>query len=190
MGNSLYTFLATSSVFIILYRKWSLGEKLDLSQVYALFACIFVLNITVNALTYLGIVALSNSSAALQRFSSLYCLPEKPVNQVDEAKPKGVTIKQASFSWKAQGPATIEDIDLECKAGELVVCIGSVGSGKTTFLNSILRETAQLGGTLDINGSTAYVEQEPFIFSASVQENICMGRPFDAKRFAFAVEVA
>jgi ABC-type bacteriocin/lantibiotic exporter with double-glycine peptidase domain len=57
--------MGTAAIFFILLRSWLQGEKLDLSQVYALFAAIFVLYITVNALTYLGTVAMSNFSAVL-----------------------------------------------------------------------------------------------------------------------------
>jgi uncharacterized membrane protein YfbV (UPF0208 family) len=65
LGNSLFSFMGTAAIFFILLRSWLQGEKLDLSQVYALFAAIFVLYITVNALTYLGTVAMSNFSAVL-----------------------------------------------------------------------------------------------------------------------------
>lgn len=48
--------------------------------------------------------------------------------------------------------------DLEIKKGELLTVIGPVGSGKTTFLASILRET-QIKGKLGVAASSiAYVE--------------------------------
>jgi len=36
----------------------------------------------------------------------------------------------------------------------------------------------------------AYVEQEPFIFSATVRDNVCFGLDFDAKKFDTAVRVS
>lgn len=133
---------------------------------------------------------MSNLSACLIRFSELYKLPSKPQLEVDTSKPIGVKVENGSFSWKTGGAPTITGLNFEVRPGELVICIGTVGSGKTTLLNTILHETIQTEGKLDVNGTLAYVEQEPFIYSATISENICMGRPYDAKRFAYAIEVS
>jgi ABC-type multidrug transport system fused ATPase/permease subunit len=42
-------------------------------------------------------------------------------------------------------------------------------------------------GSLSVKGSIAYVEQEPFIISASIRKNILFGKPFDQKRFDDAI---
>ena len=72
----------------------------------------------------------------------------------------------------------------------MVIVIGAVGSGKTTLLFSLMHETSLTNGNHEQSGSLAYVEQEPFIYSASVKENITFGLPFDAERFNYAVEVS
>jgi len=61
------------------------------------------------------------------------------------------------------------------------VVIGAVGSGKSSLLYSILDEVHMVKGKKQVRGSIAYVEQEPFIVSASVLDNITMGRPLDEK---------
>jgi len=45
-------------------------------------------------------------------------------------------------------------------------------------------------GHLNVNGSIAYVEQDPFIVSASIRKNILFGKPFDKKRFDDAIRYA
>ena len=50
-------------------------------------------------------------------------------------------------------------------------------------------ETVQKGGSKQIRGSIAFVEQEPFIFSASVKDNILFGLDYDELRFNKTVEV-
>ena len=42
-----------------------------------------------------------------------------------------------------------------------------------------MEETSKLSGNLDIKGTIAYVEQEPFIYSASITDNITLGKKFD-----------
>ena len=53
-----------------------------------------------------------------------------------------------------------------------------------------MNETKIKKGKLEVQGSIAYVEQEPFIFSASVKENILFGSKYDAAKFKKTVEVA
>lgn len=45
-------------------------------------------------------------------------------------------------------------------------------------------------GDLKVNGSIAYVEQDPFIVSASIRKNILFGKPFDKKKFDDAIRYA
>lgn len=48
-------------------------------------------------------------------------------------------------------------------------------------------ETSVTSGNDLVKGKISYVEQEPFIFSASVRENITFGEPYDAERFENAI---
>jgi len=53
-----------------------------------------------------------------------------------------------------------------------------------------MEETNLVKGKRKINGSIAYVEQEPFIFSGTVKKNILFGLPYDKERFERAVRAA
>ena len=58
------------------------------------------------------------------------------------------------------------------------------GSGKTTFLLSILDELPyKIAQEFQVNGSIFYVSQEPFIFSASIRQNITFGKEYEEPRF-------
>lgn len=70
-------------------------------------------------------------------------------------------------------------MSFELKPGELMIVIGKVGSGKTSFLHALMGETNQTAGSHAVTGSFAYVEQEPFIFSASIRDNVCFGLDYD-----------
>ena len=47
---------------------------------------------------------------------------------------------------------------------DLLIVMGKNGSGKTSFLQSIMDETIKKSGTHHVNGKISYVEQNPFIF--------------------------
>ena len=71
-----------------------------------------------------------------------------------------------------------------------MVMVGQVGCGKTTILHSIMEETKLCSGKQVIEGTIAYVEQEPFIVSGSIKDNILMGLCYDEERFEKALEAA
>lgn len=73
---------------------------------------------------------------------------------------------------------------------DLLVIVGKIGAGKSSFLYSILDETVKTRGEHRVRGRVAYVEQEPFIFSGSIVDNICFGLEFTECRFRKAVAAA
>ena len=84
----------------------------------------------------------------------------------------------------------LSEVNFELKHDDTLVVVGKIGSGKTTLLHSLMDETVKLGGSTLVRGKVAYVEQEPFIFSATIQENIIFGLKYDEQRFNHAVQLA
>ena len=82
----------------------------------------------------------------------------------------------------------LSDINIDMKSGDFLVVVGEVGCGKTSLLFSIMEETLKLKGESIVNGSIAYVEQEPFIYSASVKQNIMFGKEYDEERMKLAIK--
>ncbi|XP_058067677.1 ABC transporter C family member 13 isoform X8 [Magnolia sinica] len=60
----------------------------------------------------------------------------------------------------------------------------TVGSGKSSLLNSILGEMLLVHGSIYSRGSIAYVSQVPWILSGTIRDNILFGKDYDAKRYA------
>lgn len=67
-----------------------------------------------------------------------------------------------------------------------------MGSGKTTFINSILGETYTRGRYFYIKEGLklSYVEQDPFIISDTLKKNILFGLSYDETKFRKVVELA
>ena len=98
---------------------------------------------------------------------------------------------QAKLEVTTIDDSVLQDINIRLMPSDLLVVIGKIGAGKTSLLYSILDETVKRPGTVQkVRGKVAYVEQEPFIFSGSIMDNICFGLEYTETRFRHAVSSA
>lgn len=52
---------------------------------------------------------------------------------------------------------------------------------------ALLGELPVLSGSVTVRGSVAYAAQQPWVFSATVQQNILFGQPFDKEKYERAI---
>lgn len=97
--------------------------------------------------------------------------------------------QQVSFCYEKNRP-TLQDISFEIKPGDRVGVMGSTGAGKSTLINLLNRFYDPSAGVITIDGINirhyklqdyrsqfSMVLQEPVLFSTTISENICYGRP-------------
>ncbi len=101
-----------------------------------------------------------------------------------------ITFDHVSFEYPDDHTPVLEDISLSIRPGEKVALVGPSGGGKTTLCNLIPRFYDATSGQIlvdgqDIRGITlkslrtniGVVQQDVYLFSGSVYENIAYGRP-------------
>jgi ABC-type multidrug transport system fused ATPase/permease subunit len=102
--------------------------------------------------------------------------------------PGRVVYRNVGFEYAPDRPV-LAGIDLVLEPGSTVALIGHTGSGKTTLASLIPRFYDVTTGTVELDGvdvrdltlrslrrAIGVVTQDPFLFSASVRENIAFGR--------------
>ncbi|KAL2918978.1 hypothetical protein HK105_201248 [Polyrhizophydium stewartii] len=87
-------------------------------------------------------------------------------------------------------PFALQDISLEIPRGSLVAVVGSVGSGKSSFLSALIGGMRKTAGNSALFGSVAYCAQEPWILTGSIEENIVFGDDSVRARVPAAVTAA
>jgi ABC-type multidrug transport system fused ATPase/permease subunit len=100
-----------------------------------------------------------------------------------------ITFEGAAFAY-APGRPVLEEIDLGIEPGRTIALIGHTGSGKTTLASLVPRFYDVTAGRVAIDGADVrdltlpslrraigIVAQDPFLFSATVRENITFGAP-------------
>jgi len=101
-----------------------------------------------------------------------------------------VTFEDVRFAHTPGGPPVLAGVTLDVPAGRTIGLIGPTGSGKTTLTQLIPRYYDVSGGRVLVDGedvrdlclddlrrAVGVVSQEPFLFSATVRENIAYGVP-------------
>lgn len=102
----------------------------------------------------------------------------------------GVHLKSVSVKWLESLPDNcLEDISLEVRTPDHLAIVGTVGSGKSTLLQVILGELPTIEGTVTVSDSMSYASQEPWIFGASVRQNILFGQEYNKEKYKEVVKV-
>ena len=134
----------------------------------------------------------SRSKASLKRVSSFLNAEIRVKSPKDGFKlehAKGeIEFRDFSFHYPTYDQAALHNISLTIKPGETVGIIGKIGCGKTTLVNVLLMmynvepETLFVDGhdimSLDIDAlrnQIAYVPQDNFLFSDTIENNINFG---------------
>lgn len=156
-------------------------------------------------------VAVQQSLGSMDRvFDILDITPEiendpEPVMSMDG--PGHIRFDNVQFRYNTSRPV-LYDIDLTVEPGHKIALIGPSGSGKSTLASLIPRLYDVTEGAIRIDGvdirkihlnvlrgNIGIVQQEPFLFSTTIRENILYGRPdasqsdiIEAARAANALE--
>ena len=131
-------------------------------------------------------------SASLKRMNAVLAI--KPIiideNRVESQPPvKGeIEFRNLTFRYHPSLEPVLKDINLTIAAGQTVAFVGRTGSGKSTLISLIPRILDPPPGSVfvdgvpvhdyplaQLRGSIGYVQQETFLFSDTLAENIAFG---------------
>jgi ABC-type multidrug transport system fused ATPase/permease subunit len=131
--------------------------------------------------------------AAGERIFEILDEPEEVADALDAKPlppgPGEVVFEDVSFGYDPER-LVLDRIDLDLPAGRTVALIGRTGSGKTTLATLVPRFYDATAGRILVDGidvrhllrrslrrEIGVISQDPFLFSASIRDNIALGMP-------------
>lgn len=151
--------------------------------IWPILACVFLISTA------------SRGKASYNRVTELL-QTEVTVKDRPEAAPAAsglvgdIVFNNLSFTYPDGQSPVLKDFSVHIKPGENIGIIGRTGSGKTTFVNMLLKlynvpdgmiaidgKDINLWSTKDIRDAVGYVAQDTFLFSATVANNIAFSNP-------------
>jgi len=137
------------------------------------------------------IVDMSSGLVSYSRVMEIIKQDREPLDEGDHQPSRDVTgaisYQEVGFEYDGEHKV-LSDISFECKPGQVIALLGSTGSGKTTLVNLLPRFYDATHGSIKLDGidlsrytrrylrtQIGIVEQEPFLFSRSIRENITYG---------------
>ena len=183
--------IATGMVLLVGGLRVAAGI-LTLGDFVAFTEYMVVLNFPLR-ITGFFLAELPRASAAAIRIRDLLSTAPDITDPDDPAPlPRGrgrVVFDGVSFSYP-DGPAVLDGFDLAVDAGKSVALVGSTGSGKSTIAYLLPRFYDPTAGAIRLDGedirsvaleelrsAVAVAFEEPFLFSASIRDNIAFGDP-------------
>ncbi len=130
----------------------------------------------------------------IERFCEIMDAPIEITDAPDakplEVKAGAIRLENVSFEYPDDHNRVLRGVDLEIRPGEKLALVGPSGGGKTTLCNLIPRFYDVTGGRIlidgqdvrqvtlgSLRGAIGVVQQDVYLFSGSVYENIAYGRP-------------
>jgi len=137
---------------------------------------------------------LQESVGASERLQELLDVPEDVVESTGaltlSGLGSGLRLEGVCFSYTETGEKALSDLDLEILPGETLALVGASGAGKSTLIDLLARFRDPSAGRVTVDGHDlreltfdswtahyAMVGQTPFLFHATIEENIGYGKP-------------
>nr|CAD7403867.1 unnamed protein product [Timema cristinae] len=194
--NMCTTRLAVFATLITLVLQ---GNRLSADRVFVYVSYFNILCFSMSSMFVRAIAEVAEVYVSINRLQEFLLLDEfikieKTTNgslmQKKLTDRDGVSLKDVTAKWNENSSDnTLEKLFLSANKGKLVAIIGQVGSGKSSLLQAILGELPISSGSCLVNGSLSYACQEPWVFAATIRQNIVFGTPFNQKRYDEVVRV-
>ncbi|GAB3459890.1 SmdA family multidrug ABC transporter permease/ATP-binding protein [Massilia terrae] len=135
---------------------------------------------------------IQRGKAALARVQPMLDAPLTVADEgtLDQVGRGALVLSNVRFAYGDGGKPALDHLSLALEPGKTLGLVGATGAGKSTLLRVLLRQATPQQGMVSWGGhkldeyrlsalrsAISWVPQESFLFSASIADNIALGRP-------------
>ncbi|KAM0458751.1 hypothetical protein ACHAPV_005740 [Trichoderma viride] len=114
--------------------------------------------------------------------------PGGPAEPLDAPHDDAISLHSQGFKWSENGPVVLKDIQVDIGREAITAITGPVGSGKSSFLSSILGEMIDLSSPENRQRAAqpyckhvAYCSQQPWLENTTIRRNILSSSSYEKK---------
>ncbi len=181
------------AVILLVGGREVINHTLTLGEFTAFYAYLLMLISPMRTLGYMLSASQRATASGARIFQVLDREPGMTVPADAPPLPDGrghVTLSGVGLTFDGATRLALRSVDLEVPAGETIALVGAMGSGKTALVSLLPRLYDVSAGSVQIDGADvrevdsaslrraiAIVTDDPFLFSATVHDNVAYARP-------------
>jgi ATP-binding cassette subfamily B protein len=186
---------ASAALFgvVIVGATFSGDESIDWLQFVLMFVVVMArMAAPISQINAMRAELASRAAGAEFALEFLSDRPERPLQQPGRPTDLAgdIEIKGLRFRYAPEDPEVLRGVDMRIPKGGVIALVGRSGAGKSTLLDLLCRLAEPTGGEISCGGKRladipvadwragiAVVSQTPFLFDATLRENVRIGRP-------------
>ncbi len=167
--------------------------SLTLGGLVAFVSFVLMLTFPIEILAWIMAMAGEAETAAVriyEVFDAVPAIQDRPGALELEQATGAIRFEGVSFTYESAERPALSDIDLAVDPGEAIAIVGATGAGKTALVTLLTRLHDPTAGRITLDGhdlrdltvsslrrQVGFAFEDPSLFSASVRENLLMGKP-------------
>ncbi|KAF5303202.1 hypothetical protein FQA39_LY10115 [Lamprigera yunnana] len=177
--------------YICVITYVALGNKVTAEKAFVALGYFITLRPAFVTFIPLGIAQIAEMRAALYRITQFLSLEEvqkqdnndhSTINEVGNIFIKNV------FVETSKNMKILENLNFSITQ-KLTLVMGPTGAGKSILLKLLLGDTLNTTGDVNVCGKVSYASQEPWLFPATIKQNIIFGEQFEEDRYNKVINV-
>ncbi|KAF5303203.1 hypothetical protein FQA39_LY10116 [Lamprigera yunnana] len=177
--------------YICVITYVALGNLVTAEKAFVALGCFVTLRPVFVTFIPLGIAQIAEMRAALHRitkFLTLEQVQKQDNNDHNTINDVGTIFIQNVFVETSKNMKILENISFTITQ-KLTLVMGPTGAGKSILLKLLLGDTLNSAGDVNVCGKISYASQEPWLFPATIKQNIIFGEQFEEDRYKKVINV-
>ncbi|KAF5303208.1 hypothetical protein FQA39_LY10121 [Lamprigera yunnana] len=177
--------------YICVITYVALGNLVTAEKAFVVLGCFITLRVVFVTFIPLGITQIAEMRAALHRITQFLTLEQ--VQKHDDYEDStsndvGTIFIKNVFVETSKNMKILKNLTFAITQ-KLTIVMGPTGAGKSILLKLLLGDTLNSTGDVNVCGKVSYASQEPWLFPATIKQNIIFGEQLEEVRYTKVINV-